>query len=194
MYYYISGKLILKQDNFAVIEAGGVGYKIYTSQNTLNALTQGADARLYTYLHVREDIFDLYGFFANEELSMFLQLLSVSGVGPKAALAVLSVLSPAQLALAVITNDSKALTKAQGVGAKMAQRIILELKDKLKNADIVPDGISQADFEADDSRSEAISALMVLGYSQNDAKKAVSGIDPSLSTEEIVRISLAKLM
>ncbi len=193
MYYYISGKLVLKQENFAVLEAGGVGYKIYTSQNTLNGLTQG-EAKLYTYLHVREDIFDLYGFLTNEELSMFLQLLSVSGVGPKAALAVLSIATPAQLAMAVITNDSKALTKAQGVGAKMAQRIILELKDKLKNADIVPEGITQADFEADDSRSEAISALIVLGYSQNDAKKAVAGLDPSLPTEEVVRLALAKLI
>ena len=113
---------------------------------------------------------------------------------PKAALAVLSVVTPAALALAVITNDTKALTKAQGVGAKMAQRIILELKDKLKNADIIPEGISPEDLSEDNSQSEAVSALLVLGYSQNDAKKAVAAIDQTLPTEEIVRLALSKLM
>ena len=193
MYYYISGKLVLKQDNFAVLDNGGIGYKVYTSRTTLDGIS-GGEVKLYTYLHVREDIFDLYGFATIEELSMFLQLLSVSGVGPKAALAVLSVVTPSRLALAVITNDTKSLTKAQGVGAKMAQRIILELKDKLKNAEILPKGISEEEFEANDSRSEAVSALIVLGYSQNDAKKAVSGIDASLPAEEIIKIALKKLI
>ena len=119
--------------------------------------------------------------------------MSVSGVGPKAALAVLSTMPPNGVALAVVTNDAKSLTKAPGVGAKMAQRIILELKDKLKNAEILPAEIAE-EISITDNQSEAVSALMVLGYSQNDAKRAVSGSDASLSTEEIVKQALANLM
>lgn len=193
MYYYISGTIASRQDGFIVIDNGGIGYKIYTSENTQNELRGSAEAILYTYLHVREDVFDLYGFATNEERSMFLHLMSVSGVGPKAALAVLSVMPPNSVALAVITNDAKSLTKAPGVGAKMAQRIILELKDKLKNAEIIPAQIAE-EISITDSQSEAVSALMVLGYSQNDAKKAVSGTDASLSTEEIVKQALTNLM
>lgn len=194
MYYYIKGELVLKQDNFAVVDNGGVGYKIYTSQNSLSNLTAGSSVTFYTYLYVREDIFDVYGFSTNDELSMFLHLLSVSGVGPKAALAILSVMTPQQLVLAVITSDAKTLTKANGVGAKMAQRVILELKDKLKNVDIVPDEAFGEEILAEDSANEAVSALMVLGYSQQEAKKAVSKVDLTLSTEEIVKQALIKLM
>lgn len=194
MYYYIKGELVLKQDNFAVVDNGGVGYKIYTSQNSISGLMVGSDVTFYTYLYVREDIFDVYGFSTNDELSMFLHLLSVSGVGPKAALAILSVMTPQQLVLAVITSDAKTLTKANGVGAKMAQRVILELKDKLKNVDIVPDDAFSEEILAEDSANEAVSALMVLGYSQQEAKKAVSKVDLTLSTEEIVKQALIKLM
>ncbi|MDD6735957.1 MAG: Holliday junction branch migration protein RuvA [Clostridiales bacterium] len=193
MYYYIKGKLVLRQESFVVLDCGGVGYKLYTSETTKNALKEGADATLYTYLHVREDVFDLYGFFSHDELNMFLQLLSVSGVGPKAALAILSVMTPNAVALAVITNDAKALTKAAGVGAKMAQRIILELKDKLKKAEILPENIAE-EVSINDTQSEAVSALMVLGYSQSDAKSAVAKTDASLPTEEIVKLALKKLM
>ena len=193
MYYYIKGKLVLRQESFVVLDCGGVGYKLYTSETTKNALKEGADATLYTYLHVREDVFDLYGFFSHDELNMFLQLLSVSGVGPKAALAILSVMTPNTVALAVITNDAKALTKAAGVGAKMAQRIILELKDKLKKAEILPENIAE-EVSINDTQSEAVSALMVLGYSQSDAKSAVAKTDASLPTEEIVKLALKKLM
>ncbi len=194
MYYYIRGELVLKQDNFAVVDNGGVGYKIYTSQNSLSGLVVGSNVTFYTYLYVREDIFDIYGFSTNDELSMFLHLLSVSGVGPKAALAILSVMTPQQLVLAVITSDAKTLTKANGVGAKMAQRVILELKDKLKNVDIVPDEAFGGEIIAEDSANEAVSALMVLGYSQQEAKKAVSGVDMTLPTEEIVKQALMRLM
>lgn len=193
MYHYIKGEVVLKDVGFVVLDNHGIGYKIYTSGYTISNLNEKT-ATLYTYLHVREDVFDLYGFLTNEELSMFLHLLSVSGVGPKAALSILSVMSPAALATAVITNDAKTLTKANGVGAKMAQRVILELKDKLKNAEIVPDGISDADFDNTNASSEAVSALMVLGYSQNDAKRAVASVDQSLSTEEIITLALKKMM
>ena len=125
---------------------------------------------------------------------MFLNLISVSGVGPKAALSILSVMSPMGLAAAIITGDAKALTKANGVGAKMAQRVILELKDKLKNADIIPDTLSKEEVINSGSPEEAVSALMVLGYSQNDAKRAVASVDQSLSTEEIITLALKKMM
>ena len=193
MYYYIKGELAVKGDNFAVIDNGGVGYKLYTSAKTLGSFREGDCATFYTYLNVHEDVFDLYGFATEEEHAMFINLLSVSGVGPKAALAVLSVVTPKELALAVMTKNEKLLTKAQGVGAKMAQRIILELLDKLKNSDIVPEEQVESVITTD-AQSEAVSALMVLGYSQNDAKNAVSGIDDSLKTEEIIRLALAKLM
>lgn len=194
MYYYIKGRLVAKQDGFAVVDNGGIGYKIYTSEKSLAGISAGESVTFYTYLHVREDVFDVYGFVENDELSMFLQLLSVSGVGPKAALSILSAATVSQIALAVMTNDAKVLIKANGVGAKMAQRVILELKDKLKNTDIVSEEILAEDVIADDNAAEAVSALVVLGYSQQEAKKAVTGSDMSLSTEEIVKQALMKLM
>ena len=194
MYYYIKGELVLKQDNFAVVDNGGVGYKIYTSGLSLSTLSVGDEVTFFTYLYVREDIFDVYGFTKNDELTMFLHLLSVSGVGPKAALAILSTLTPNQLVLAVMTNDAKALTKAVGVGAKMAQRVILELSGKLKNSEILPDESISQEVTLDTSAVEAVSALTVLGYSQAEAKKAVSKVDPTLGVEEIVRKALAHLM
>ena len=193
MYYYIKGELILKDAGFVVVDNNGIGYKIFTSGYTMANLSEKI-ITLYTYLHVREDIFGLYGFSTNDELSMFLNLISVSGVGPKAALSILSVMSPMSLAAAIITGDAKALTKANGVGAKMAQRVILELKDKLKNADIIPDTLTKEEVINSGSPEEAVSALMVLGYSQNDAKRAVASVDQSLSTEEIITLALKKMM
>lgn len=194
MYYYIKGELVKIKENFAVIETGGVGYKLFASQKTLGSFREGDRVTMYTYLNVHEDVFDLYGFADEDEQVMFLQLLSVSGVGPKAALSVLSEVTPKELAAAVITKDSKLLTKAQGVGAKMAQRIILELADKIKGTEILPEGAETAVSAGSDSQSEAVSALMVLGYSQSEAKNAVAGADGSLSTEQIVKQALVKLM
>ena len=194
MYYYIKGELVKRKDNFAVIDNGGVGYKIYTSAKTLESFREGDRVTLYTYLNVHEDVFDLYGFADEDEHTMFLNLLSVSGVGPKAALSVLSAVTTKELAFAVMTKDAKLLTKAQGVGAKMAQRIILELFDKLKNSDILPDDEKTESVINTNSQSEAVSALIALGYSQNEAKKAVSGVDNALSTEEILKDALLKLM
>lgn len=196
MFYYLKGELVLKQENFAVLDIGGVGYKIYTSQVSLDSVTPGSDVTFYTYVYVREDILDIYGFTTNDELTMFNHLLSVSGVGPKAALAILSVVTPSQLVLAILTDDAKTLTKAAGVGAKVAQRVILELKSKLKNTEIVPDEIigASVDISTGDNALEAVSALTVLGYSQQEAKKAVAKVDASLSTEEIIKQALLKLM
>ena len=192
MYYYIKGTLVQKSDNYIVVDANGVGYMIYTSLNSMqNAGEVGKKITIYTYLHVREDVMDLFGFTTIEEKNMFMHLISVSGVGPKAALSILSVTTPAKFALAVITNDVKTITKASGVGPKMAQRVILELKD---TDELEIDLEDESDDILSDNRSEAISALVVLGYSSNDAQKAVKGIDGTLSVEEIIKKALAGLL
>ncbi|RGF91346.1 Holliday junction branch migration protein RuvA [Firmicutes bacterium AM55-24TS] len=195
MYYYIKGTLVQKSDNYIVVDANGVGYMIYTSLNSMqNTGEIGKKITIYTYLHVREDVMDLFGFTTIEEKNMFMHLISVSGVGPKAALSILSVTTPAKFALAVITNDVKTITKASGVGPKMAQRVILELKDKMKTDELEIDLEDESDDILSDNRSEAISALVVLGYSSNDAQKAVKGIDGTLSVEEIIKKALAGLL
>ena len=195
MYYYIKGTLVQKNDNYIVVDANGVGYMIYTSLNSMqNTGEIGKKITIYTYLHVREDVMDLFGFTTIEEKNMFMHLISVSGVGPKAALSILSVTTPAKFAVAVTTNDVKTITKASGVGPKMAQRVILELKDKMKTDELEIDLEDESDDILSDNRSEAISALVVLGYSSNDAQKAVKGIDGTLSVEEIIKKALAGLL
>lgn len=195
MYYYINGTIAHKGQNFVVVDAGGVGYQISTSIASLEQIGEvGEKVKMYTHLNVREDAMDLFGFATVEEKEMFLNLTSVSGVGPKAALAILSVTTPARFAIAVVTNDVKTITKAQGVGPKLAQRVILELKDKLKTEDLQLDSDSDDVVYSDtDNRSEAVSALVVLGYSANDAKKAVEKLDGTLSVEELIKKALAKL-
>lgn len=195
MYYYIRGKYITRKDNFVVIEAGGIGYKIYTSALNLEKMpAAGTEITMYTHLYVREDVQDLYGFSSNEEITLFLQLMSVSGIGPKAALSIMSVMTCEQFALAVITNDTKAITKAQGVGPKVAQRIILELKDKLKTENALPEDIKATSVEQENHQLEAVTALVVLGYTANEAKRAVSGVDPELPVEIIIKEALKILM
>ena len=195
MYYYIKGTLVQKGDNYLVVDANGVGYMIYTSLTSLADVGEtGRNVTMYTYLHVREDVMDLYGFATVEEKNMFMNLISVSGVGPKAALAILSVTTPAKFAVAVVTNDVKTITKASGVGPKMAQRVILELKDKLKTEDFDIDMDEDIGEIPSDNKNEAISALIVLGYSPSDAQKAVKGIDGTLNVEEIIKKALSSLM
>lgn len=192
MFYYIKGILAVKGDSYVVVDAGGVGYLINTSFTSMaDAGAGGSEVTMYTYLHVREDIMDLYGFTTLEEKELFLKLLSVSGVGPKAALAVLSVGETARVTLAIASGDTKLITSAQGVGPKMAQRIILELKDKLD----IPDNVTlSTPAKMTDNKKEAANALVSLGYSPQDAGKAVSGIDGSLSVEEIIKKALAALL
>lgn len=195
MYYYIKGTLVQRSENFIVVDANGVGYMIYTSQNSIaNAGETGNTVTVYTYLHVREDVMELFGFVTVEEKNMFMHLISVSGVGPKAALAILSVTTPSKFAAAVVTNDVKTITKAAGVGPKLAQRVILELKDKMKTAELDISLDDDTDEVLSDNRSEAISALVVLGYSSQDAQKAVKGIDGSLSVEDIIKKALTSLL
>lgn len=196
MYYYIKGKPVIKGLNFVVVEAGGVGYKINTSSNSLDRIYENdAEITMYTYFSVREDSQELFGFLSIEEKNMFESLISVSGVGPKAAISILSVTTPSEFAAAVICDNVKVITKAQGVGPKLAKRIILELRDKMKNADIeLPTG--NAGDEAavqSDSRSEAVSALVVLGYSADDAQKAVLSVEGEMSAEDYIKKALAKL-
>lgn len=195
MYYYIKGKYITKSDSFAVIEAGGIGYKIYTSALNLEKMpSPGSELTMYTHLYVREDVMDLYGFSTNEEITLFLQLMSISGIGPKAALSIMSVMTCEQFALAVITDDIKAITKAQGVGPKVAQRIVLELRDKLKTADALPENTKSMVAEQENHCSEAVTALVVLGYTAGEAKRAVSSVDPGLPVELMIKEALKILM
>lgn len=200
MYAYIKGRLETKGNDYIVIEAGGIGYRINTSLSTIEAAGQtGNEFKAFTHLYVREDIMCLYGFATQEELGMFELLLTVSGVGPKAALALLSAVSPSKFGLAVITDDTKTLTRAQGVGAKLAQRIILELKDKIKKEQLAMTsgaGFDKAELPREGSRlSEAVSALMVLGYTPAEASKAVASVySDELDLETIIRNSLKGLM
>ncbi len=195
MYYYIKGILAQKGDNFLVVDAGGIGYMINTSMTGIRTVGEtGSKITMYTYLHVREDAMELFGFPTIEEKNMFVHLISVSGVGPKAALSILSVTTPAQFAVAVVTNDVKTITKAAGVGPKLAQRIILELKDKMKADELEIDFSDDASELMSDNRGEAVSALVVLGYSANDAQKAVKNIDASLSVEDIIKKALSGLL
>lgn len=195
MYAYIKGTLEIKSSDYIVVEANGIGYKIFMSGNTIQKLGElNSVVKIYTHYHVREDNISLYGFYNLEELRMFELLIGVSGVGAKSAIAILSNITPSAFALAVISNDIKALTKLPGIGSKSAQRIILELKDKLKTEETIA---AENDFEIqtvlakDDNMHEAISALQVLGYPVKDATKAVSSIDcTNLTVEEIIKKAL----
>ena len=203
MFYYISGRLAYSNPNTAVIDAGGVGYKMTISENTFNALPRtSADgyAKLYTYMAVREDDVELFGFINESELSSFKLLLTVSGVGPKAAISILSLLTPEKFALAVCTEDRKTIAKANGIGPKTAARVILELKDKLlKTTDLGE--VASASFEsapvptASGKLAEAQDALLVLGYSRSEALNVLKSIDTqTLELEEIIKKALKLLM
>ena len=193
MFYYLEGNVTVMAQNLAVIDIGGVGYACMTTLNTLSRLEAGSKAKLYTYCNIKEDAFDIYGFYDLSEKRCFELLLSVSGVGPKAALSILSSCSPESLALAIISDDESALTIAPGVGKKLAQRIILELKDKvskesaaLKSSGYVPPSgeVSQPGGK----QRDAGAALAVLGYNPSEISAAMRGVDvASLSVEEIIR-------
>lgn len=197
MFYYVNGTVAETGPNLAVIDCGGVGYACATTNYTLSQLKKGERAKLYTYLHVREEIFELYGFSSQAELNSFKMLIGVSGVGPKAALAILSSTTPNNLALSIVTGDEKALTAAPGIGKKIAQRIILELKDKLAK--------EQTSFSSDgpvpviaaggaNKAGEASAALAVLGYGTPEIAAALKGVDMEQPLEEIIRQALKKMV
>jgi Holliday junction DNA helicase RuvA len=210
MFYYIKGPLVLATPNSAVVDAGGVGYRMTISENTYRALPprhtveKAPTVTLYTYLSVREDGVGLFGFGDERELSSFKMLLSVSGVGPKAAMAILSLLTPEKFALAVCTEDKKTISKATGVGPKTAARIILELRDKLMKETTIDNDLSTAILDHSEEAagapargklSEAQDALIVLGYTRSEAQSALKGIPvEELSIEDIIKEALKKLM
>ena len=200
MFYYVSGVVAHIEPYLAVIDCGGVGYACKTTSYTISALKKGEKGKLFTYLNVREDAMELFGFATQEELNLFEQLISVSGVGPKAALSILSSNTPANLALSIITGDEKALTCAQGIGKKIAQRVILELKDKLAKGQTINAagesyGGTGVTIIPENKSSEAAAALAVLGYSQAEINVALKGIDMTeLSLEQIIKAALKKMM
>lgn len=196
MIYSVHGKLVHLEPNLAVVECAGVGYGVRTSAVTVSRLPAvGEDVTLYTYLHVTDAGIDLFGFYDSYELSCFKMLLGVTRVGPKAALGVLSTVTAEQFAMAVAAGDFKTLAKAPGLGNKTAQRIVLELKDKLQKEKIVTD-FDLPDFtpvQESSNAGEAISALVVLGYTQGEAASAVMPLDPSMSVEDMIKKALQTL-
>lgn len=201
MFSYLKGFLAQKGQNFVVIDVSGIGFKVYTSLTSLQSIGANAEntpVTFYTYMYIKEGIMDLYGFSTAEELNMFELLISVSGVGAKGAIAILSSLTPQKLAVSLVTNDVSSIKKASGIGPKTAQRIILELKDKIKNEELVAaqedtsisDGISLTD-----AHSEAVSALIVLGYSKIEAENAVTKAPKDLNNaEDIIKAALKALI
>lgn len=203
MYAYIKGHLIQKKEEFVVLEANGIGYKIFCHPPMQDRFGKTGDSVcVFTYLYVREDTFALYGFPSQEEHDMFVMLLQVTGIGPKVALALVAQVLPSQFALAVITGDVKRLTQVKGVGKKGAERLILELKDKLKGFAFqgedgeftvdIPDGGLASDSHL---MQEAMSAMVVLGYSAQEARKAVTTVyKEDMPVEELIRMSLRALI
>ena len=200
MFYYIKGELVYTDPTSAVVDCGGVGYKMSVSKNTLARLTKrGEKVCLYTYFHVREDAVELLGFYTEAELEAFKLLITVSGIGPKAAMSILSVLTPEKFALAVTMGDTKAIAKASGVGSKTAARVIVELKEKVAKSFPTESAAADGEVPVTDelvfgNTEEAIGALMVLGYSRQEAQTALKGVDPLLSLEDMITAALRKMM
>ncbi len=200
MIYHLKGTLELCEEGSCVIDCVGVGYKLFISDNTYTAIVGkvGSELKLLTYLQIREDAVELYGFKTNDELSAFKLLITVSGVGPKAAMSILSLLTPDKLSMAIVGEDTKTIAKASGIGAKTAARVVLELKDKISKqvfaASTVGGTQAPASFAKSSNLSEALDALVVLGYSRAEAQRALSGIDPTLDVTKIIPMALSKLM
>lgn len=197
MLYSVRGKLIQTTATGAVVECGGVGFLCQTTLNTLKTLKPGSEVMLYTYLNVREDAMELFGFATKTELDTFKTLISVSGVGPKAGLALLSELSPEQVAMAIATDDVKTITRAQGIGKKIAQRIVLELKDKLAKAAATDSGFAAVSTTAVSAAggnvSKAIEALGVLGYVPAEVSPVLAEFDGNLPVEQLIAMTLRQM-
>lgn len=196
MIYSLKGELIYTDATSAVVECAGVGYRCWVSLTTLSQLPpKGRQAKLYTYMTVREDSVDLFGFVEETELECFRKLTSVNGVGAKVALSLLSDLTPDRLVIAIASGDEKALTRAPGVGKKIAQRILLELREKLgaiSSDNAVLEKVSAVQ-NSTGARSEAAAALVMLGYSQSEAALTLAGCDDSLTVEEMIKLALKQL-
>lgn len=198
MFYYLTGKITIMEQNLAVVDCGGVGYACHCSNYTLAQLRLGEEHRLYTHCNIKEDAFDIIGFATREELRLYEMLTNVTGVGPSSALAILSVLSPDQLTLAILTGDEKSITRAKGIGGKSAKRIILELKDKIGGElDFSAGGTGSAAAVIPQDNNKialATAALAELGYSQSEAAAALKGADANLSVEELIRHGLRAMV
>ena len=196
MFAYIKGNIEVKTKGYVIIDVSGIGYKIFMSETAIEKLGEiGQVVKIHTYLRVREDDMSLYGFNTNEELRMFELLLSVSGIGAKSAINILSNITPSSFALAVITNDVGKIKALPGIGPKSAQRIILELKDKIKTEEAKTEDktVEIEEIVDNENVSEAISALKVLGYSKKEIEKALQKVDNTLSVEEIIKIGLKNI-
>lgn len=198
MFYSITGKVVFSDDSSIAIDCSGVAFRLFTTQNTLKKCAPiGETQALYTYLNVREDALDLFGFADKNELDCFKLLTGVSGVGPKAALAILSQLTPDMLAVSIEGGDSKAITAAQGVGPKLAQRIVLELRGKLDSFALSSEALGNVAAAKKATISyageDAVNALTMLGYSRSEASIAVGKLDGNLSTEEMIKQALKLL-
>ena len=190
MFAYIKGNLVEKSNTYVVVETAGIGYKIYMSGTAINSLQNlGEEVKIYTHYYVREDNISLYGFINNEELKMFELLLQVSGIGARSAIAMLSQITPSSFALAVISNDVSKLVKIPGIGKKSAERIILELKDKLKNEQAISKTEEvKAVINKTEEDDEVIEALQVLGYNKKEIVKALEGLDrENLGIEDTIK-------
>lgn len=196
MIHNLRGTLTYTDPNFAVVECGGVGFKCFVSMTTLKSLTSvGTEVNLFTHLSVREDAMDLYGFSTSQEMDAFKLLITVSGVGPKAAMAILSVLPPDRLAIAVSSGDVRAIQQANGVGKKTAERVVLELKDKMVGIGSVSSDIVQGiqSVASSDNAKEAVEVLVSLGFNQSDASAVVGAMDKSMGVDDMVRKGLQQL-
>lgn len=197
MIYNLNGKLTYVDPTFIVIECGGVGFKCFASTTTITSIsTVGTNVNVLTYMSVKEDSIDLYGFATQEELNAFKLLISVSGIGPKAAMAILSVLPPDRLSVAVSSGDVKVIQSAQGVGKKTAERVVLELKDKMvgigsARTNTIVEGIQSV--AQSDNAQEAVEVLVSLGFNQSEAASVVGTMDKSLSVDEMIRKGLKSL-
>lgn len=198
MISYIKGTVKYLSNEEVIIERDGIGFGILTSQNVINKLRIDDNVTLFTYMHVREDDISLFGFLSQDEKNIFKQLISISGIGPKGALAILSTLSIDELRIAVLSEDYKAIAKANGIGTKMAQRVVIDLKDKLKLEDILPDaeGSVQEEGIGNDNMAEAALALTSLGYSNLEALRALKKVknNENMSVEELLKAALKFVM
>lgn len=196
MIAYLKGNIEIKKKDHVIIDVNSIGYKVFMPESAIGELEVGTEAKIYTFLRVREDDVSLYGFLSNEELTMFELLISVGGIGAKSAVSILSNIAPSKFALAVISDDVGTLKKLPGIGAKTAQRIILELKDKIKTEDAVADesSIQKQTIKISENAKDAIEALQVLGYSRKDIENELSKLDTEgLSVEEIIKLGLKNL-
>lgn len=194
MIYSVRGELIAAEAGLAVVECAGVGYACRTTANTLAQISGKSEVFLYTYLHITENAVDLFGFADSAELSCFKQLISVSGVGPKAALSILSDITPSKLALCIATGDSKTLTKSPGIGPKIAQKIVFELKDKIaKEQGFTSAQLASAPQISSNNVSEAMEALAVLGFSPAQINSALMGADTESTVEDLIKFGLKNL-